>query len=303
MKKNNKIAQLISRCVFISLMATILFTLGSNNMSEMKDAFTSWNNGDHRAGIVRSFDTGVRAFGFSRSPNDEKILSEMYAEHPEEFSEETIAVVEAAGVNFRGGGSTQQTPTPTPAPTPAPVTKVSEEVTKQPTCTEVGELTIKYSDGSTKTQELPALGHQYELAETVEPTCGIEGYNEYTCTRCGDSYRETIPALEHEWELAETIEPTCDEDGKRIYKCKICGETKEETIPAKEHVPSDWQIVKEAGFFTEGEKQIVCTVCGEVLETERIPAKQDWRIWLGCGAGLIALTSIVLVIIIKKKTT
>ncbi len=291
-----------SKLICYLIVAVIAFLFVYENPKSASNAVRIWFNGYHDEETAESMNSSIEAFGFSNTERSRKAIVEMYSMYPHAFSEDAIAKVEACGVNLRGNGSAEQTPAPTPAPTPVPVTKVSEEVTKQPTCTETGELTIKYSDGHAETQELPALGHQYELSETVDPTCGIEGYNEYTCTRCGDSYRETIPALEHKWELAETIEPTCDKDGKRIYKCKICGETKEETIPTKEHVPSDWQIVKEAGFFTEGEKQIVCTECGEVLETERIPAKQDWRIWLGCGAGLIALATIVSVIIIKKKT-
>lgn len=56
--------------------------------------------------------------------------------------------------------------------------------------------------------------HDYALS-VVAVTCTTDGYVEYTCTVCGDSYlSETIPALGHVWKDA-----TCTE----AKKCLICG--------------------------------------------------------------------------------
>lgn len=41
-------------------------------------------------------------------------------------------------------------------------------------------------------------------------------------------------------------------------------------IKATGHDDGEWTITKEASFFEKGEKELKCTVCGEVLDTEEI---------------------------------
>ena len=46
---------------------------------------------------------------------------------------------------------------------------------------------------SRTTETTPALGHSY-LAQVTDPTCTAQGYTTHTCSRCGDSYRDTYTA-------------------------------------------------------------------------------------------------------------
>lgn len=102
------------------------------------------------------------------------------------------------------------------------------------TCTEAGSVTYNNSNNTeiTKTEEIAALGHAYEVTDTKEPTCTEKGSTTYTCSRCGDTYTEEAEALGHQ--------------------------------------KGEWEVTKEPGLFSEGKKVIKCTVCGEVLETEVI---------------------------------
>ena len=76
-----------------------------------------------------------------------------------------------------------------------------------PTCTEVGweayQTCTREGCAYTTYQEIPALGHDGVAKKTTPATCTSEGYTTYTCTRCGDSYRDdVVPALQHwyaEW--------------------------------------------------------------------------------------------------------
>lgn len=70
-------------------------------------------------------------------------------------------------------------------------------VTKEPTCTEDGEKTYTNTNGETKTETIPALGHDYgDWVVTKVATCTEDGDKKHTCKREGCGYFETevIPA-------------------------------------------------------------------------------------------------------------
>jgi pullulanase len=73
----------------------------------------------------------------------------------------------------------------------------TSEQTKAPTCTEKGELTYTCSlCGDVYKEEIPATGHSYGTSVTA-PTCTEQGYTTYTCA-CGDSYRDDfVDAIGH----------------------------------------------------------------------------------------------------------
>ena len=99
-----------------------------------------------------------------------------------------------------------------------------------PTCTETG-----LTEGShcsvcnvvLMAQELiPATGHKYEAVVT-DSTCFTQGYTTYTCSVCGDTYKDNYTAvLEHvvssEWTVLE--EPTLNTNGVKVKKCELCGD-------------------------------------------------------------------------------
>ncbi len=68
-----------------------------------------------------------------------------------------------------------------------------------PTCTETGLTAGEHCsrcDYAVAQEEVPALGHDYQLTDHVDATRDAAGYDEYTCSRCGDSYQVEIPAIE-----------------------------------------------------------------------------------------------------------
>ena len=71
------------------------------------------------------------------------------------------------------------------------------------------------------------------------------------------------------------IAPTCTEQGYTEYKCKDCGNTyKSDYIDALGHTP-ETVIVKEAQIGIAGLQQEKCSVCGEVLSETKIPALKE----------------------------
>lgn len=68
-----------------------------------------------------------------------------------------------------------------------------------PSCTNAGSRTtvVFCSCGyemSSSTEVISALGHDYKK-NTIEPTCLDNGYYQYICSRCQDSYTESDPSL------------------------------------------------------------------------------------------------------------
>lgn len=146
--------------------------------------------------------------------------------------------------------------------------------TQAPTCTKTGVKKHTCSVcGETETQDIDALGHDYEAVVTA-PTCTEKGYTTHTCSRCGDSYVDTyINALGHTWgEWTVTTPATCTEAGVEKRTCSACGETEPRDITALGHtqetLPGKAATCTETGL-TDGVK---CSVCGEILTAqETIP--------------------------------
>lgn len=76
-----------------------------------------------------------------------------------------------------------------PMLSPAHVHTYTETVTSEPTCTKAGIKTFACPCGDRYTDELAQLPHTY-VSKTVPATCKLRGYDVFTCTGCGDTYRD-----------------------------------------------------------------------------------------------------------------
>ena len=159
-----------------------------------------------------------------------------------------------------------------------------------PTCTEVGweayQTCTREGCAYTTYQEIPALGHDGVAKKTTPATCTAEGYTTYTCTRCGDSYRDDkVPALQHwyaEWTPngdathAASCKRDCDKIGSadcaavawavltgevrtEFTLCPVCGWIRQAVAIDEERIPlNDAQL-------------LLVDAAAEAL-TERLPA-------------------------------
>ena len=153
---------------------------------------------------------------------------------------------------------------------------VSENVTKEATCTEEGQKQIicDICHEVVDTQTIAKKAHQPgEWEVEKEATCTEDGTKVQKCTVCQTVVNtETIPALGHTHETEEiTKEATCTEAGEKKYTCTRCGEDVTEEIAALGHTYDTAEVTKEATCTEAGEKKYTCTRCGEVV-TEEIPA-------------------------------
>ena len=177
--------------------------------------------------------------------------------------------------------------------------------TVDPTCATDGYTEYKNSlTGKTKQEAIPATGkHTYEVTDSTDATCTEAGSVTYTCSVCGDTYTEETDLAEHTYEVTETTDATCTEDGSATYTCSFCGDTYEETIPATGHDDGEWTVTKSAGAFSTGTKELRCTVCGEVLDTETIPQTCPIPLFGVVAIVVIAGGAIagVIVVVAKKR--
>jgi len=158
----------------------------------------------------------------------------------------------------------------------------SGETKTEATCTTNG--TMKYTCtfewcGQTKTEIIPALGHNMSEWETVtSETCTTNGSKKRECQREGCDYSETdtIPALGHlmgEWYTV--VEPTCTEDGNQQCVCQREGCDYSDTAPIAKlgHDMSEWETVTPPTCTTDGSQRRDCQRGGcDYSETNSIPA-------------------------------
>lgn len=236
----------------------------------------------------------------------------------EESVRELLNQTQPVGYDFNGDGvisglpsvpTIPTAPVATPTPTPKPEKKACEhdyvpEITKLATCAEEGETTYTCTlCKDTYTESIPKLTtHDYKEEITKSATCTEAGEATYTCSVCGDTYTEPIEAVGHQHVSELTTPPTCTEAGEVTYTCSVCGDTYAKESPATGHTEGEWEVSKDAGWFSVGEQVQKCTVCGEILATEVIPTQYPmWYLYTGIGAIAAIIIAIVAVIVLKKK--
>ena len=156
---------------------------------------------------------------------------------------------------------------------------VASEVTTHPGCVTDGVRTYTaavtlegrtYTD--TKTESIPAAGHDTELKNAKAATCTEDGYTgDEICRTCGETVKQgsVIPAAGHDTELKDAKAATCTEDGYTGDEiCRICGETVKQgtVIPATGH-DTEVKNAKAATCTEDGYTgDEVCKVCGETVK-------------------------------------
>lgn len=124
------------------------------------------------------------------------------------------------------------------------------------------------------TTEGDPLGHKYVDVVTA-PTCTEDGYTTHTCANCDASYVDArVVALGHLNDvILEAVEVTCTEDGLTAgVQCSRCDTvtTKQEVITAQGHKTTS--VVVEPNCTDKGYTEYTCSVCGEVIIGNEVPA-------------------------------
>ena len=148
----------------------------------------------------------------------------------------------------------------------------SSEITKEPGCTEVGEITFTCSCGASYTQVIPKTEHDYEAVVSA-PTCTALGYTTYICKVCGHSYvTDYVNVTAHDCENT-VVEPTCVGYGYTVSACKYCDYSVITDLRQPLGHNDTLQNAKEATCTEEGYTgDMICTRCGDVQSQGKVIA-------------------------------
>ena len=76
----------------------------------------------------------------------------------------------------------------------------------------------------------PPCEHDWQEGEATVPTCVRPGSASYVCSLCGQTKTESIPALGHNWQVKQTVTTQYDDTGQlvqagyTIFECSTCHE-------------------------------------------------------------------------------
>lgn len=131
----------------------------------------------------------------------------------------------------------------------------------------------------------PECDHDWQLTDSKEPTCTEDGFETYTCSKCGDSYTNTLKATGHKpgEPVKENVVPsTCTEKGSydNVVYCSVCGEElSRETIFVKLADHQRDVSIKDDTYHTW-----TCKVCGDKFDEKHDKEEDDYHIWCDiCG--------------------
>ncbi|MCI9348951.1 MAG: leucine-rich repeat protein [Oscillibacter sp.] len=187
-----------------------------------------------------------------------------------------------------------------------PVKLTGEGESKDPTCTEKGQLVTQrtctvcgFKEGKV-TKELDALGHNVtNWTTTKEPTCTENGTRSGICENpgCGQTIEEPIEKLDHDFDTnadkgTVKVPATCTQKGVLVVTCSRCDETEEreiEMLPHSPKAPEKGKLVKAATCTEEGSMvyDTVCKDCGTNLQNTPIPIPalgHDFGPWTTSGS-------------------
>lgn len=184
---------------------------------------------------------------------------------------------------------------------------VKGEDYKKGTCTVPGSYFVTCSKCQTtlivnKTETEP---HTWERTELVNNTCTTDGKRVFTCKVCGATKTEIIPATGHEEYLAKTEAATCEKTGLKTYKCARCGEVTRTEVLNRKHVVTSAADVKvkknvnvnlipitfgdDAGKYylvysfdvdctKNGTLEFICAHCNKQTLTYTAKADHNWKL-------------------------
>lgn len=155
-----------------------------------------------------------------------------------------------------------------------------EEIAQEPGCLTAGSKTISCSGcDHMEIVELEALGHDWDIDE---PTCE----SGQTCALC----QATTPALVHEYELIATIAVSCEANGYEEFECIHCHDTYQNiTLHSTGHNVTNWKKVESAQPLSntcqsEEHYEGKCKSCGNTVEKTEIVEKHTYTVTVSVEA-------------------
>lgn len=111
--------------------------------------------------------------------------------------------------------------------------------------------------------------HEYRSQITVQSTCTQAGTEQFTCTKCEDSYTVSVPLAAHSYDGGTvTVPPTCVQTGTQELTCTACGAKTTETLSVTEHTAGQMTVIKASTCTETGRMSATCAVCNTTFQEE-----------------------------------
>ena len=154
-------------------------------------------------------------------------------------------------------------------------------VTTAPTCSAEGVKTFTCSCGATRTESVPATGHNY-VTESRAANCNAVGFERVKCSSCGDIQSETItPKTNHDLYDTWFLPPTCTYAGDgHLMLCRNCDYRKELPLGALGHQMDAGTVIYEGTCTERALYSHLCTRCGSAMpdtKGDTDPNNHSWR--------------------------
>ncbi|MDO4183199.1 MAG: leucine-rich repeat protein [Coriobacteriia bacterium] len=161
-------------------------------------------------------------------------------------------------------------------------------VTAAPTCTQAGVRSYACTTcGQTRTEDIPALGHDLVHHDAQAPTCTQAGWDAYdACGRCDYTTYKEVPATGHTAATDAAVAPTCTQAGlTEGSHCGTCGEVlvAQRTVPAAGHTAADavqeniqGATCTQAGSY---DSVVYCAACGAELSRSHVDGRPLGHAW------------------------
>ncbi len=134
---------------------------------------------------------------------------------------------------------------------------------------ESGELTCGYPNG----------GETVKLTKTVNATCTTDGYQEYTCSKCGETHRVMLPKTGHNYQVSKKVDATCTADGYDVYTCSNCKDSYTKTTQKKLGHDFCKKIDhKDSTCTVKGFDLYQCSRCNETKKTELVLVDHNYQL-------------------------
>jgi uncharacterized repeat protein (TIGR02543 family) len=145
-------------------------------------------------------------------------------------------------------------------------TKTSNGI-KDYTCEKCGESKSEIIP----TQSDSSHEHDYVKIAVVEPTCTNDGYSQWVCSICNDTYQDDVVlATAHDYSIKiENQIPTCTGNGLTRWYCSNCDAYREEKVPRTNH--NYFTIENEASCTAVGSTTYICANCGDTYTSMYTP--------------------------------
>ncbi|MBQ3535051.1 MAG: hypothetical protein IJA56_07845 [Clostridia bacterium] len=120
---------------------------------------------------------------------------------------------------------------------------------------------------------------------TTEPTCTESGVKTYTCQTCSHTKTEGIPANGHQYESMVVQWSTCSSEGLIQDTCSVCGNMTETTmeIDPDAHEWGEWRVTKRPTYTEAGKEQRICNLNSEHVQPREIASLVCYHTCAACG--------------------